>query len=115
MQRHRLLRAAQFAQTALNTGVLGKAQPWRGAVIRRERPSRAQVGAGEAQRAALAIDHDLTETRADGQLCRRDLGAAFTDATIASDTPLPVPGVTRLDLSDISSIATFVLSNAASR
>jgi molybdopterin-guanine dinucleotide biosynthesis adapter protein len=34
---------------------------------------------------------------------------------IASDSPLPTPGATRLDLSDTASIAAFVLANAASR
>ena len=32
---------------------------------------------------------------------------------IASDTPLPSPGVTRLELADTASIAAFVLSSAA--
>ena len=34
---------------------------------------------------------------------------------IASDTPLPTPDVTRLDLADTAAIADFVLSNAAAR
>ncbi len=32
---------------------------------------------------------------------------------VASDTPLPTPGVTRLDLADTAAIADFVLSSAA--
>jgi molybdopterin-guanine dinucleotide biosynthesis protein B len=34
-------------------------------------------------------------------------------AAVASDTPLPTPGVTRLDLADTAAIADFVLSSAA--
>jgi molybdopterin-guanine dinucleotide biosynthesis adapter protein len=36
-------------------------------------------------------------------------------AAIATDSPPPMPGVTRLDLSDTASIAAFVLANATAR